>query len=315
MLHRYLEHFQAVAETSSVLRAAEKLHISQPALSRSLKILEEIMDVPLFIRRNKGVEITEYGKVLYKQVCSMGNEFRYALQEIDYIKNKDIRQLRVGSGLVWQYGVLPNAVLQYSKEFPDMQMKIITGYSQTLYEQFLEGHFDLIFCDIGSLKPSEGVVFEHLMNVFFSFFASWRHPVFAKESHSEMDLRLYDFAVFSHNNQIAEDAKDDHQISAAFRTRIKYISGSMINLLEVVSATEYITSLPQFIHTIAEQFGLKEIHPDMRRATFPSGVIYRKSALEKDYIRRYLEIVRESVQLGMEGPVLPAGDRTCGGYS
>ncbi len=295
MLHRYLEHFKAVAETSSILRASEQLHISQPALSRSIKLLEDILDTPLFIRKNKGVEITEYGDVLYKQVCSMGNEFRYAIQEIDYLKNRKLKQLRIGSGLVWQYGVFPDAVKQYINEFPDIQIKVITGYSQTLYDQFLMGQFDIIFCDIGSLTPMEGVVQEHLMNVFFSFFANWNHPVFSKQNIKEQDLAEYDFAVFSHSNLVSAEKPDDHQISASYRRRIKYTSGSMINLLEVVSSTNYLTSLPQSIHLIAEQFGLKEIHPDMRRANFPSGMVYHKSALEKDYIRSYIEAVRTSI--------------------
>jgi len=300
MLHRYLEQFKAVAETSSILRAAQTLHISQPALSRSLKILEDMLDVQLFIRKNKGVEITPYGTVLYNQVCSMSNEFSYAMGEIDYLRNQKSRHLRIGSGLVWQYGVFPNAVKRYKEKFPDIQLKIITGYSQTLYKQFLEGEFDIIFSDIGALPPVEGVVQEHLMNVCFSFFASWNHPVFDIPEIKENDLAEYDFAVFSHSNQISEEAEDDHQISMNFRRKIKYISGSMITLLEVVSSTQYITSLPQSIHLIAEQFGLKEIHPDMRRATFPSGMVYHHSALDKPHLSCYIEAVRESVKEGLE---------------
>ena len=299
MLHRYLEHFKAVADASSILRASEELHISQPALSRSIKLLEDILDVTLFYRKNKGVEITEYGQVLYKQVCAMGNEFRHAMNEIDYLRNQTIRRLRIGSGLVWQYGVFPGAVRSYISDFPDIRIKVVTGYSQTLYEQFLNGEYDVIFCDIGALKPMEGVVYEHMMNVCFSFFAVWNHPLFDRDTVKEEDLDNYDFAVFSHSNQVdVTDTSDDHQISVSYRRRIKYVSGSMINLLEVVGSTDYITSLPQSIHLIAEQFGLKEIHPDMRRASFPSGMVYRESALDKEYIREYLAAVRKSVREG-----------------
>jgi len=297
MLHRYLEHFKAVADASSILRASEQLHISQPALSRSIKLLEEILEVPLFHRKNKGVEITEYGTILYRQVCAMGNEFRHAMKEIDYLRHQEVRRLRIGSGLVWQYGVFPGAVRRYISRFPDIRMKVVTGFSKTLYDQFLKGEFDIIFCDIGSLEPMEGVVYEHMMNVCFSFFAVWNHPLFDRASVKEEDLGQYDFAVFSHSNQMdVSDTSDDHQISVSYRRQIKYISGSMINLLEVVSSTDYITSLPQSIHLIAEQFGLKEIHPDMRRASFPSGMVYRESAMEKEYIREYVDAVRRSVQ-------------------
>ncbi len=66
----------------------------------------------------------------------------------------------------------------------------------------------------------------------------------------------------------------------------------MITLLEIVSSGMYITSLPQYIHPIAEQFGLKEIHPDMRRGSFPSSMIYRQSALENPHVKAYIDAVR-----------------------
>jgi DNA-binding transcriptional LysR family regulator len=296
LLHRYLEHFKAVAEKSSILKASEELNISQPALSRSLRILEEILETQLFIRKSKGVEITDCGNVLYKQVCSMGNEFRYALDEIKYLKNRKVRKLRIGSGLVWQYGVLPKVVQNYTESHKDIQIKVITGFSQTLYDQLMKGELDIIFCDIGNLEPMKGIIHEHLMNVCFSFFACWNHPIFNKIPITEKELNDYDFAVFSHNNQTSADAQDDHQLSVDYRRRVKYISGSMISLLEVVSSSEYLTSLPHSINRIAEQFGLKEINPDMRRATFPSGMIYHQSSLDKDHIRNYIEAIRLTIK-------------------
>ena len=296
MLHKYLEHFKAVAETSSMLRASEILFISQPSLSRSIKILEEIIDTKLFERKNKGVELTEYGEVLYAQVCSMGNEFRYALEEIEYLKNRGVKKLRIGSGLAWQYGIFPKIVRQYTNSYPDIQLTVITGYSKKVYEGLLEGKFDIIFCDISNLKPMAGIIQEHLLNVCFSFYAHWNHPIFKKKNIREHDLDQFDFAVFSHSNQVADqDIEDDNMLSQSSRRRIKYISGSMINLMEAVSSTRYLTVLPQPISFIAEQFGLKEIHPDLRRASFPSGMVYHKSCLEKDHIRSFIESVRDVV--------------------
>lgn len=297
MLHRYFEHFKAVVETGSILQASHKLYIAQPALSRSIKLLEEQLGIQLFIRKNKGVELTEYGRVLYQQVCSMEHEFQYALDEIDYMKNQKRLSLRIGSGIVWQYGVFPDAVNSFRQRFPDVQLQVVTGFSHLLYDQFLRSEFDIIFCDIGNLQPVTGVVFEHLMNVCFSFFAAWNHPLFEKATVEEQDLLEHEFAVFSHTNLASViDMDDDHQFSKHYLRKVRYISGSMINLLEVVSTTQYITSLPEYIHHIAEQFGLKEIHPDMRRASFPSGMVYREAALNKPLIREYIDCIRSSVQ-------------------
>ncbi|WP_041866111.1 substrate-binding domain-containing protein [Sediminispirochaeta smaragdinae] len=228
----------------------------------------------------------------------MGNEFNYALQEIDYLKNQNIRKLTIGSGLVWQYSIFPNVIQQFTTQFPDTQIRIITGFSDTLYEQFLKGQFDIIFCDLGSLKPMTGIVFEHLMNTCFSFFAVWSHPIFSRENITEQDLLDYDIAIFSHSNILStqNDISDRHQIDVRLQRNIKYISSSMINLLEVVGSSRYLTPIPPSLQHIAEQFGLKEINPKLRRDAFPSGMVYRKAALKKPHVKSYIDAVRASIK-------------------
>ncbi len=280
-----------------MLQASEILHISQPSLSRSIKILEDMIDTQLFERRNRGVELTDYGRILYSQVCLMGIEFKNALEEIEHQKNRRVRKLTVGSGLAWQYGIFPKIIQKFTDANPDVQITVITGFSEMIYDELLKGKYDVIFCDISKLKPMAGIGFEHLLNVFFSFYAHWNHPIFKIENIREHDLEKFDFAVFSHSNQMGiQDIEDDNMLTKRARMRIKYISGSMINLMEVVSATLYLTALPQPIGFIAEQFGLKEIHPSLRRASFPSGMVYHDSSLGKPHVRAFIESVREGVK-------------------
>lgn len=61
--------FCAVAEEKNISKASEKLFVSQPAVSFSIRELEKELNQQLFVRKSKGVELTAFGKILYSQIC------------------------------------------------------------------------------------------------------------------------------------------------------------------------------------------------------------------------------------------------------
>ena len=71
MNFRQLEYFITVAETKNISAAARKIHMAQPPLSRQLQLLEEELDTKLFIRSNKGIELTDAGRNLYLEARNL----------------------------------------------------------------------------------------------------------------------------------------------------------------------------------------------------------------------------------------------------
>ena len=71
MNFKQLEYFSAVAEAKSISMAAKKLHVAQPPVSRQISMLEDELGVCLFLRNNKGIELTEAGRSLYEQSQQM----------------------------------------------------------------------------------------------------------------------------------------------------------------------------------------------------------------------------------------------------
>ena len=69
-----IRYFLAVAETQHVTRTAERLHVAQPALTQSIHRLEKELEVPLFIRRGRGILLTEYGKALREKIAPLMQE-------------------------------------------------------------------------------------------------------------------------------------------------------------------------------------------------------------------------------------------------
>src|SRR5262245_20117027 len=93
-----LKHFLAVAEAGSVQSAARSLHISQPALSKSLRLLEKHLRTPLFDRSARGVVLTAMGKAFYRHAREIQAEWDSSLIELTATRDGAKGELRIGIG-------------------------------------------------------------------------------------------------------------------------------------------------------------------------------------------------------------------------
>jgi DNA-binding transcriptional LysR family regulator len=108
----------AVADAGSMTRAAEELAVSYPVVSKTISELERTLGVKLFDRSVSGVEPTHYGRALLKSGAAVFDEMRRGLQQIDFIKRPDAGDLRIGSSIVVDAGLLPAILERFSRDFP-----------------------------------------------------------------------------------------------------------------------------------------------------------------------------------------------------
>ncbi len=108
----------AVAEAGSMTRAAEELAVSYPVVSKTISELEHTLGVKLFDRSISGVEPTHYGRALLQSGVAVFDEMRRGLQQIEFIKQPDAGELRIGSSIVTDAGLLPAIIERFSQEFP-----------------------------------------------------------------------------------------------------------------------------------------------------------------------------------------------------
>lgn len=105
--------FCVVAECGNITKASEKLFISQPAVSYSIKKLEDILGGTLFERSKKGVTLTSEGKLIYEQIKHSINKLDSTIDYFDKLKKLDLGDLRIGSNT----SNINIAIMKYIKEF------------------------------------------------------------------------------------------------------------------------------------------------------------------------------------------------------
>lgn len=115
----------AVADAGSMTRAAEALAVSYPVVSKTVSDLEHILGVKLFDRGISGVEPTHYGRALLQSGLAVFDEMRKGLQQIEFIKQPDAGELRIGSSIVTDAGFLPAVIDRFSREYPRAVLHVL----------------------------------------------------------------------------------------------------------------------------------------------------------------------------------------------
>jgi DNA-binding transcriptional LysR family regulator len=143
-LHQ-LRIFCEVAEASNFSAAAEKLHLTQPAVTLQIKNLEDYYDLKFFERTGKKVFLTEEGKILFDFASQILNLSRQAEEVIDDIKELSRGTVRIATSYSFADYYLPSLLKAFHKKYPTISIKISVGNSSQITEDTLLHKNDLAF--------------------------------------------------------------------------------------------------------------------------------------------------------------------------
>lgn len=173
---RHLVCFLEMARQGSLARAADVLAVSQPAMSKTLKELETLLDASLFVRSKSGITLTEAGVAF----------LRYAGPSVQALR-EGVTALRSGehaAGLV-RVGVLstvesllmPEVVRRLHERHPALVVSVVTGPSAYLLSQLRVGDVDLVVGRMTDSPEIQGLSFEHLYSESMTLVARPGHPL------------------------------------------------------------------------------------------------------------------------------------------
>ncbi|MFM0719477.1 LysR family transcriptional regulator [Paraburkholderia strydomiana] len=138
-----LQAFTIIVESGSLGRAAEALHITQPALSRAIRRLEEQVGAPLFERHSRGMHLTAVGEALLPHAVLLQREAEQAREEIDALRGLARGTIRVGAVGSIASLVLPLAVSGVLGKWPNLRVQIIEGVWDRLADALVKREIDL----------------------------------------------------------------------------------------------------------------------------------------------------------------------------
>ncbi|MBQ5330328.1 MAG: LysR family transcriptional regulator [Oscillospiraceae bacterium] len=140
---RVLRYFLAAAREENITRAAERLHISQPSLSKEIKKLEEELGHELFIRTSKNVRLNDEGMLLRKRAEDILAIADKTAEEFRRLDNNIGGEIRIGCAESYLIKYLARSIKEFREQYPSFVFHIFSGDTEPVAERLDRGILDL----------------------------------------------------------------------------------------------------------------------------------------------------------------------------
>lgn len=184
---RQFQNLMAIIEQGSLGKAAEALHVSQPALTKSVRRLEEQLGVPLFYRDARGMRPTVYGDVLRVHAQGITIGIEHALREIEALRAGSEGTVRVAAGPLVTNEILSRAVVRLMQEKPKLRISIHTAIGNTS-DDLIAGKYDFILALAPAENPPDWLVQRRIFNDGVALIVRHGHPLTHRKQISVADL-------------------------------------------------------------------------------------------------------------------------------
>jgi DNA-binding transcriptional LysR family regulator len=280
-----LASFAVLAEQLHFGRAAVRLHISQPALSKRIRSLEERVGGPLLLRNRRGVALTPAGTMFYKEARRIIRDVEIAFEAVRGATRGELGKLRLGVGMSTVLSLVPRALLKFHETSPGVEIEIADMSTPSQIEALIAGRLDVGFVRL-PVKHAQVAVRKVLTErLTIATSEKFTGPLTMKGIR-EQPFILIDRGVSA--------TYHDHCISlcdrAGFTPRIVYEPNDTFTILNLVGAGIGVSLVPRAARAMHVS-GVKFAPIHTSYAEWDIGMAWNKK-LESEIIRKFAEACR-----------------------
>jgi DNA-binding transcriptional LysR family regulator len=174
---RQLRLLVAVDEQRNILKESEQLNIAQPAATKSIRELEEVLGVSLFDRSSRGVSPTLYGEVAIKYAKMILSQIKQISEEITSLAHGVTGHINIGTLLAASPILIPKSILKLKAERPSITVTIIEGTNDKLMPALRTGDIDVVIGRLPQYREREGLTQHSLYEEPISVVVRKNHPL------------------------------------------------------------------------------------------------------------------------------------------
>jgi DNA-binding transcriptional LysR family regulator len=274
---RDLDILMAVIATGSMGKAAGRLNMTQPAVSKAIVELEDALGVQLVDRSRRGVVPTPYGAALGKRSIAIFNDLRQGVQDIDFLSDPSKGEIRLGATDPIVVALVSPAIDRLSHKYPGIFCHVIAGDTSTLYRDVVERNIEFAVCRMIGQLP-EDLAGEVILHDSLAIMTSATNPLTRRRKLALGELLNEPWALYPVDSFFGLLIAQIFRANGYEPPRAAATSLSFNMLMELVATGRFLTVLPSFMLTVpSRRAPLKGLPVTLPNARMPVGIITLKN--------------------------------------
>jgi len=288
----------AVAQWGGMAKAAERLGISQPVVSKVIADLEHTLGVRLFDRGRQGTEATVYGRALLKGGVAAFDELRQSVKNIEFLIDPTVGELRIGGSDPMVAGLIPSVIDRLSRQYPQISFKVTEAESVLhQYRALREREVEFVIGRLPRSLPEEDLEVEILFDEPLLVAAGMQNPWVRRRRIALCELIDEPWVLPGADSFIGSIVADlFHQ--ARLELPKKHVACGSIQMNNALLATgRYVAIYPgSFLRFSAKRLSIKVLPVDLPIRSTPAGIVTLKNRTISPMARLFIDCARRLVQ-------------------
>lgn len=290
---RQLRHFVAVAETGNFSEAARRVFLSQPALTRSIKTLEDHLETRLLERGPQGAHLTRSGELFLEYARMILNDCDRARREIRMFREGVAGHVSMGIAALFAGWIADEAVLRAAGQLPNVELTVTEGYFEDLLGLLRTGQLDFALTNFARPGIDQEFVVEPILKLQARMIAAAHHPLATKTPILPEDLAQAEWVTINkaHSLDILMQFFGGFDLPPPRALR----TNSLALLKAVVANGSHLTLVSHAVmHRELQRGQVRILEVDMPEVTREAGLIYLRERPLSSAAERMMQIVREA---------------------
>ncbi|WP_424765590.1 LysR family transcriptional regulator [Paenibacillus sp. sgz302251] len=290
---KHLHYFVAVAEAGSFTLAARNLHITQPSLSKMVRLLEEELGVQLIDRSSKQIQLTDAGTSILRSAKFIIQSVEHMSSELEEVVSLKKGNLRLGIPPMIGGYFLPSIIEKFLTQYPQIRLTVIEQGGKSLEQDILQGELDFSMV-ILPVKDEDKYEILPCINQDLRLVVHVDHNLASHKTIRLNQLEHEPFIMFRKDFTIHHLIKEQCE-AAGFEPRIVFESSQWDFMTEMVAAKYGITLLPEGICQQLDPRRFTTIPVLQPTIRWQLSMIWRKDKYLSFAAREWIHIVKSEL--------------------
>jgi DNA-binding transcriptional LysR family regulator len=281
-----------VAELGSMGKAAERLAVSQPSVSKAIADMEHTIGVRLLDRTSRGVETTSYGRALLRRGLGAFDELRQGIKDIEFLTDPAVGEVRVGCPEAISAGLLSAVIDRFSRQFPRAIVSVTAADNMSQeFRQLRDRQVDFLLGRIAQPFPEDDLDAEVLYHDRM-FIVSSRKSRWGRRRRIELS-ELVDAPWLLAPSMYGSILADIFQASGLAAPKVSVRNYSTHQTINLLATDRFVSAMSgSTLRFNVARFSLKLLPVDLTTRPWPVAIVTLKNRTVSPVVQTFIECVR-----------------------